>query len=411
MYSTELLVAPEDLDGIPAGPGLAAALAALDAAGVAAEHRPWLLAARQRMVSWWESRMYGDMAAIATAYEREHPDTWPEESSPEIACALHLTRRSADAELGLAIDLRDRLPQVADLYRQGVLDRRRVRVLVQGTAHLDVELARQVAARVLPQAAEWTTGQLAYRLRQLCIEIDPEAAAARYAAAVEERRVVAGMNPQGAMDIWAFDLPAARAAQAMDRLDALARRLRSRGESRTMDQLRADVLLDLLCGDTDTVAGTVGITVDLATLAGLTEAPGDLGGYGPVVADIARQLAAASPQATWEWSAYCTGCRDLVDAGTTRRRPTAHQARTVRRRDRHCVFPGCRRPADDCDLDHICDWVRTGRTSACRLALLCRYHHLRKHRSGWTYERLPNGDYRWTSPLGHTYTTRRWRPP
>jgi hypothetical protein len=34
--------------------------------------------------------------------------------------------------------------------------------------------------------------------------------------------------------------------------------------------------------------GTVDITVDLRTLLGLTEEPGELGGWGPVIADIAR---------------------------------------------------------------------------------------------------------------------------
>ncbi len=73
------------------------------------------------------------------------------------------------------------------------------------------------------------------------------------------------------------------------------------------------------------------------------------------------------------------------------------------------MFPGCRHPAKDCDLDHICDWIDTGRTAVCGLALLCRYHHIRKHRDGWTYVRLPNGDYQWTSPTGHTYLRR--KPP
>ena len=57
-----------------------------------------------------------------------------------------------------------------------------------------------------------------------------------------------------------------------------------------MDQLRADVYLDLLLGaDTNGKGGVVDIHVDLETLAGLSETPGELAGYGPVIADIARQ--------------------------------------------------------------------------------------------------------------------------
>jgi hypothetical protein len=71
-----------------------------------------------------------------------------------------------------------------------------------------------------------------------------------------------------------------------------------------MDQLRADVMLDLLVGAdghrrrTDkTVAavggavGVVDIRVDLATLCRLVDHPGELAGYGPVIADIARRAA------------------------------------------------------------------------------------------------------------------------
>lgn len=40
------------------------------------------------------------------------------------------------------------------------------------------------------------------------------------------------------------------------------------------------------------------------------------------------------------------------------------------------------------------------------LGPLCRHDHRTKHRSGWKLEQTRPGTYRWTSPLGHTYTTR-----
>ena len=67
-----------------------------------------------------------------------------------------------------------------------------------------------------------------------------------------------------------------------------------RASSGSIDQLRADVFLDLLQGrsvGSGADRGTVDITVDLGVLAGLSEAPGELNGYGPVIADIARQVA------------------------------------------------------------------------------------------------------------------------
>lgn len=76
-----------------------------------------------------------------------------------------------------------------------------------------------------------------------------------------------------------------------------------------------------------------------------------------------------------------------------------------------CVFPGCRMPAEDTDLDHTRTWARHRQTKLEDLAPLCRYHHQVRHR-GWTYQPSPTGDdHIWTSPLGHIYTTSGTDPP
>jgi hypothetical protein len=67
-------------------------------------------------------------------------------------------------------------------------------------------------------------------------------------------------------------------------------------------------------------------------------------------------------------------------------------------------------PAVDCDIDHTRRWTDGGTTCECNQALLCRHNHITKDTHGWKYQRLPNGDYRWTSKLGHTYTTRNRSP-
>ena len=75
-------------------------------------------------------------------------------------------------------------------------------------------------------------------------------------------------------------------------------------------------------------------------------------GYGPVIADIARQVAENQPGAEWRWSLTHPDSGMVLDNGTTRRRPSTGQRRHVEARRPNCVFPGCRRPALDCDLDH-----------------------------------------------------------
>ena len=93
-----------------------------------------------------------------------------------------------------------------------------------------------------------------------------------------------------------------------------------------------------------------------------------------------------------------------VAVGTTRRRPSAAQRRAIQTRDRTCIFPGCRMPATDCDLDHRTPYSQGGKTRVCEMAALCRYHHIIKHH-GWSHRPLRAGDHLWTSRLGHSYTT------
>jgi hypothetical protein len=222
---------------------------------------------------------------------------------------------------------------------------------------------------------------------------------------VEERRVVAYPEPDGTMTLSASNLPAARLSEAMDRINRIARSLNTAAETRSMDQLRADVLLDLLCGTDHPRQGSVHLTVDLTTLTQLTDRPGDVAGYGPVIADIARQAGRHLADTTWSFTVNDPDTGLPLADGTTSRRPTAGQRRRVRRRYRTCIFPGCRMPAVGSDLDHRRRWTDGGTTTDDNLAPLCRPDHCNRHQTGWTYQPTPDGDILWTSPLGHSYTT------
>jgi hypothetical protein len=173
-----------------------------------------------------------------------------------------------------------------------------------------------------------------------------------------------------------------------------------------MDQLRADVFLDLLQGTNYATRskGVVHMTVDLDTLTGLTEHPGELNGFTPVISDIAKQIATDQPDSEWRYTITNTQTGQPVVSGITSRRPTATQRREVETRDRNCVFPRCRIPATDCDLDHTTTWAENGTTTPGNLVSLCRTDHRLRH-NGWTHKTLPNRTTQWTSPLDHTYTT------
>jgi hypothetical protein len=89
-----------------------------------------------------------------------------------------------------------------------------------------------------------------------------------------------------------------------------------------------------------------------------------------------------------------------------RYRPSAELERFIRCRDMTCRFPDCDRPAEFADIDHTVPYPH-GPTHASNLKCLCRKHHLLKtFWAGWRDQQWPDGTIMWTSPTGHTYTTR-----
>ena len=405
---------PAGLDTMEPGLVLGAMLASIDIQSLSGGDRLVVLRAQQRQVSHLQARQFETMEAVVDAVADELDiDTdsamgqadAAEAAAAEIRVALGLTRRCADRELDMALELRRRLPAVYAALQAGSIDRRRAGVIVYETTHLPIVEAQTVTSRVLGDAPQLTTGQLRARLQRLCMETDPDAAKDRYETAVTQRRVTVEATTDGTAHLYGLDLAPDRVAEIRHRIDAIARSLRTNGEARTMDQLRADVYLDLLTGTAANGSkngskGVIDLRVDVETLTGMTDTPGELGGYGPVIADIARQIALNHPDAEWRFTLTDTG--QPVATGTTRRRPTATQRRAIETRDQTCVFPGCRMPAITSDLDHTTPYAKGGATTVDAMAPLCRHDHCLRHQYGWTYTRLPNGDYQWTSPLGHT---------
>jgi hypothetical protein len=107
--------------------------------------------------------------------------------------------------------------------------------------------------------------------------------------------------------------------------------------------------------------------------------------------------------------------RDLPDISsltdsTCYRFTTLHRATAVGR-DARCRFPGCKVPADRCELDHIInspftDPTSDGPTSIRNCACLCRTHHQLKTKKLWKVRTPDDGiTLHWTGPAGVTATT------
>lgn len=406
---------PPRLDEMAPSPVLAAFLSGVITERLTAYDRVVVLRARQRMASHYAAETYSDMVAVRDAYAMERPEcseiSIAESAAAEIRSALHLTRRAADTELSFALDLHERIPRVLEMLRAGLIDVRRAKTIDRGTYHLSIGAARNVVDRITDVAPRLTTGELAARIKKLCIEADQSEARERYERAVDDRMVVARPTVDGTANLLGLDLPPDKVAAISRRINKIARSLRSSDETRSMDQLRADVYMDILQGKThkSRSRGVVHLTADLDTLAGLTDHPGELNGFAPVISDIARQVAEEQPDAEWRYTITDTETGDPLHTGTTRRRPTAAQRRRIESRIGTCVYPGCRMPATDSDLDHTTSWAEGGPTDDHNLAPLCRNDHCLKH-NGWTYKVRDDGAFVWTSPFGHTYLTERAPP-
>jgi hypothetical protein len=339
------------------------------------------------------------------------------------------------------------LPQTCAALARGRIGLGVAHRIVDGLQVLPATEARAVELDVLRDAEGRTPGQVQARLARSVLAVDPAAAAKRHARAVADRRVLLSAQPDGMAFLSAL-IRADDAAAVMAVLRDQAREAKTPGDARTHDQRMADVFVDLhterlrgivpACGQAGGAAGhgvaagrggcactgaaratrtrrsrgepAVRVVVAATTLLGLDDAPGELAGHGPIPADLAREIA-ADPTGTWQRILTDPVSGALLDVGRTSYTPPAAMAEHVRVRDRTCRFPGCRQPAERCDLDHVRRYP-DGPTSRCNLCTECRHHHRLKHESDWQLDNDPDDPavMTWTSPAGKSYTTRP-RPP
>jgi hypothetical protein len=336
----------------------------------------------------------------------------------------------------------------------------KARIIDAETLNLTDEHTAAVETKVLAKARQQTPGQVRVATRRAVLRADPDAARKRAEQARRERGVRVWPEPEGMATLSAY-LPAADAVGVFAVLDEHARQAGSARDERSIDARRGDALVDLVLDptgvarqatnatrdrtteepgghhrndgsathatgrrgrDSDDVAATaptgcrcdcgrcrrgggvdVRVTIPYTALLGADDLPGDLAGYGPIPAAVARDLAAGG---TWRRILTDPVSGRPVDYGTTRYRPPAHLAGLVITRDQTCQFPGCRVPAHRCDLDHAIPHhpdTDTGPTSTTNLGPKCRRHHKVKQTPGWSVTQHPDGCTTWTTPSGHNY--------
>jgi hypothetical protein len=146
-----------------------------------------------------------------------------------------------------------------------------------------------------------------------------------------------------------------------------------------------------------------------STAHGVSDAPGELAGYGPIPASQCRELLTDPSTCVERLTVDPDGHvvpEPGIDDHPERRFPFAAQWRWVISEHPTCRFPGCTRRATRTECDHIVPF--NGRnTVIANLEPLCSRHHHCKHDGGWQVTRDANGITWWISPT----TGRRYAKP
>jgi hypothetical protein len=213
------------------GPVLAAALEPLVGGDLTDYEVVDAIVGWDRMVSWATARqaeLVSELAhrrCLVCVHEGERTprrDEVDEFAADELALHLRLTKRAAEARLGFALAL-ERLPRTAAALRVGRIDAWRAMVIADSVGVLDDPPARAVEERVLPRAAEQTSGQLRRSCARAVVRTDPAAADRRCQVAYRERAAVLTPLPDGMAELL-VRLRADTAVAVWAVLDTLARR-------------------------------------------------------------------------------------------------------------------------------------------------------------------------------------------
>jgi hypothetical protein len=242
------------LDQLAPGPSLASALATATAGGydrLTDSEQIGVLLGWQREAAWAQA---GLVAAVGGVRDRRLSQStrprWSQVAdhiTDEIAIALRLTSLSAGRLLGVAAGL-DRLAPVAAALAAGQIDWAKACLLAGELAVLTDEQALDIAARLLRQANEQTTGQLRAALARAIMAADPHAAERRKHEGRKDTRVELWREPSGNAVLAGRELRPADAISADAQLTADARWLRTHGMPGTLAELRAAAYVARLSG-------------------------------------------------------------------------------------------------------------------------------------------------------------------
>ena len=333
-----------------------------------------------------------------------------------IAAQIALARRESphkgQRHLGLATLLREELPHTWTAFSTGRITEWKATLIARETACLALEQRLEVDERLAHDAGSLEAmgdGELIAAAAKIARELDPASVAERRRRAEQERRVTLRPAPDVMSQLSAL-LPVKDGVAVLAALKAAADTAIGTGDPRTRGQVMADTLVARVTGREPLTDGPdPGATIDIVLadtfLTGQTETGAWIDGYGPIPADLARDLAAG---ATWLRRLYANAQTGALIAMESKRRLVPQgMAKFLRLRDRICRTPWCDAPVRH--SDHVESADEGGPTTITNTQGLCQACNHAKQARGWTARPRPGPTPQHTvdttTPTGHSYTS------
>ncbi|MFG6444743.1 HNH endonuclease [Microbacterium sp. P07] len=332
----------------------------------------------------------------------------------ELAAVLQVTENAAERMLITADGLVNRYPTMWESLSRARTTERHGEVFVELVDTVEPELRDRVVPLGVELAETHALGAFRRRLRALVETVRAATLEERHREALRERRMVVQPADDG-MGWLLVHASMVKIRAVANRVTAIGKVLAAEeGEERTLDELRADVVVDLLVdGEIDSTPGavrgiraTVAVTVPALSLLDHAHArtdPAVVEGVGPIPIGEARELCGGAEG----WMRVLTHPETgvVLSVGRDLYRPPESLRRVVRWRAERCSAPGCGIPADRCQIDHQIAWEHGGRTELTNLTPLCVGHHTVKHHGGWRVAQLDGsgGAIEWLSPGGRRF--------
>ena len=342
-------------------------------------------------------------------------------AAADLAVRLSLAESTVRSYGMVARTLRERLPLLWAWFAEGEVSTQNAREAASIVSELPADLWAEFETRIM-DAATLAPARFKARARAVREKLQAQTLTERHEAAHAHRGVWTEVDRDGMGWLHAH-LSAEKLAMVGAALDGIAFGLFTESdEHRTMAQLRADVLSDLLTGTSSactsgscsdctegtggactrpTVGVTVALTIPVLSLLGHSHEPALLEGVGPIDIETARRLCATVPSITRLLTDPVSG--SILEMDPRQYRVPAALKRWLAIQQVTCDFPGCGRRAAHCDLDHTRAWADGGTTTVDNLSHRCRTHHTMKHQTKWRVEKPPGAERAvWTSPTGYS---------